>query len=126
MRFEDLTAWQKARALTNATYALCKEKPLSNDFGLRDQLQRAAVSAMTNLAEGFERTHATEKVQFWHVARASAGEVRSLLYVVQDNGLASIDRSQAVQRLAIEVSALTKGLINSFRRPRGSRMKDEG
>ncbi|MFN8625570.1 MAG: four helix bundle protein [Candidatus Binatia bacterium] len=115
MRFEDLTAWQKARELTNAVYALCKHKPLSSDFGLRDQLQRAAVSAMTNLAEGFERSHATEKLQFWNMARASAGEVRSLVYVVRDNGLAADDTSQAVQALADEVGALNKGLIKSFK-----------
>jgi hypothetical protein len=55
MQFEDLMAWQKARELTNGIYRICKTPPLKNDFGLRDQLQRAAVSAMTNLAESFER-----------------------------------------------------------------------
>ncbi|MGA2685549.1 MAG: four helix bundle protein [Verrucomicrobiota bacterium] len=55
MQFEDLKAWQKARDLTNGVYQICRMSPLKNDFGLRDQLQRAAVSAMTNLAEGFDR-----------------------------------------------------------------------
>jgi len=114
MKFEDLTAWQKARELTNSIYSMCKSKPLATDYGLRDQLQRAAVSAMTNLAEGFERAHSTEKLQFWNVSRASAGEVRSLLYVVSDNKLAASETVQKVQGLATEVSALTKGLINSF------------
>ena len=115
MKFEELTAWQRARELTNEVYALCRETPLANDFGLRDQLQRAAVSAMTNIAEGFERSHSVEKLQYWNVARASAGEVRSLLYVVMDNQLAPLDMIDRVQRLAPEVSALTKGLINSFK-----------
>ena len=82
MRFEDLKAWQKARELMNGIYRICKIVPLKSDFGLRDQLQRAAVSAMTNLAEGFERVGEGEKLQFWNIARASAGEVKSLLYVM--------------------------------------------
>ena len=118
MQFEDLKAWQKARELTNGVYRVCKTAPLKNDFGLRDQLQRAAVSAMTNLAEGFERVGEGEKLQFWNIARASAGEVKSLLYVVCDNGLADEAAVQNLQALAIEVSALTQGLVNSFNKRR--------
>jgi four helix bundle protein len=114
MQFEDLKAWQKARELTNGIYRICRATPLKNDFGLRDQLQRAAASAMTNLAEGFERIGPGEKLQFWNVARASAGEVKSLLYIVHDNQLAEKASVQNLQALAIEVSALTQGLINSF------------
>jgi len=54
-KFEDLVAWQKARELTKQIYRLTSKKPFSNDFGLRDQIQRASVSIMSNLAEGFER-----------------------------------------------------------------------
>lgn len=114
MVFEDLKAWQKARDLTNGTYAICKISPLKTDFGVRDQLQRAAVSAMTNLAEGFERVGEGEKLHFWNIARASAGEVKSLLYVVRDNQLADETSAQKLQALATEVSALTQGLVNSF------------
>jgi len=114
MQFEDLKAWQKARELTNGIYRICQAPLLKNDFGLRDQLQRAAVSAMANLAEGFERTGPGEKLQFWNVARASTGELKSLLYVVHDNQLAETAAVQNLQALAIEVSALTQGLINSF------------
>ena len=114
MQFEDLKAWQKARDLTNGVYRLCRTAPLKTDFGLRDQLQRAAVSAMANLAEGFERANAGEKLQFWNVARASAGEVKSLLYVILDNHLAQGETGTQLQALAVEVSALTQGLINSF------------
>jgi four helix bundle protein len=118
MQFEDLKAWQKARELTNGIYRVCQAPLLKNDFGLRDQLQRAAVSAMTNLAEGFERTGPGEKLQFWNVARASAGEVKSLLYAVQDNRLADEATVQKLKTLATEVSALTQGLINSFNKRR--------
>jgi four helix bundle protein len=120
MQFEDLKAWQKARELTNGIYAICKAAPLKNDFGLRDQLQRAAVSAMTNLAEGFDRVGEGEKLQFWNIARASAGEVKSLLYVVRDNQLANEVSLQKLKTLATEVSALTQGLINSFNRHHAS------
>lgn len=116
MRFEDLVAWQKARELTNGIYRICRMPPLDRDFGLRGQLQRAAVSAMTNLAEGFERINGREKLQFWNVARASAGEVKSLLYVVRDNQLIDFQTGQNLQSLATEVSALTQGLINSYSR----------
>jgi four helix bundle protein len=118
MQLEDLKAWQKARELTNGIYRICKAAPLKNDFGLRDQLQRAAVSAMTNLAEGFDRAGEGEKLQFGNVARASAGEVKSLLYVVRDNELAEEASIQKLQSLAIEVSALTQGLVNSFNKRR--------
>jgi four helix bundle protein len=114
VQYEDLKAWQKARELTNGVYRICKTVPLKNDFGLRDQLQRAAVSAMTNLAEGFDRNGPGEKLQFWNVARASAGEVKSLLYVVRDNQLAEEVVVKNLQAIAIEVSALTQGLMNSF------------
>jgi four helix bundle protein len=86
MMFEDLEAWQQARHLVNEIYSLTRENSsLSKDFGLTGQVQRAAVSIMSNVAEGFERTHLPEKIQFYNVARGSTGEVRSLLYVISDN-----------------------------------------
>jgi four helix bundle protein len=85
MRFEDLIAWKEARLLVKDIYSMCRDEMLGRDWGLRDQLQRASVSVMTNVAEGFERTGAQEKLQSYNIARASAGEVRSLLYVVEDN-----------------------------------------
>ncbi len=84
--FEDLEAWQQARQLVNEIYSLTRENSsLSKDFGLTGQVQRAAVSIMSNVAEGFERTHLPEKIQFYNVARGSTGEVCSLLYVISDN-----------------------------------------
>lgn len=116
MKFEDLKAWQKARELTNEVYRLGKQSPLNKDFGLKDQLQRAAVSVMANLAEGFERVHRAEKLQFWNVAKASAGEVKSLLYVVGDNALADVPTSERLRGLAAEASRLIAGLIASYAR----------
>ena len=86
MSFEDLDTWKRARELVRQVYALTRRGPASRDFALRDQIQRAAVSAMTNIAEGFERIHIAEKIQFYNIARASCGEVRSLVYVMLDVG----------------------------------------
>src|SRR5438067_10706609 len=85
-RFEDLVAWQKARELTREIYAVTRTGNFARDFGLRDQIQRASVSVMSNLAEGFERGKRTEFHQFSCIAKGSCGEVRSDLYVALDVG----------------------------------------
>jgi len=117
MKFEDLLAWQKARELTNAVYRVCRDKPLAADYSLRDQIQRAAVSAMNNLAEGFERQGKQEKWHFYNIAKGSAGEVKSICYIILDNALAPGDAVTAVQSLAAETSALIHGLMRSTKPP---------
>lgn len=86
-RFEELIAWQKARELTKAVYRITKQGAFAKDFGLSSQIQRAAVSVMSNIAEGFERHRRTEFHQFLSTAKASCAEVRSQLYVAYDIGL---------------------------------------
>ena len=113
MRFEDLQAWKGARVLVRAIYGLCRQPALSKDYGLKDQIRRAAVSVMSNLAEGFERTHAVEKIQMYKVARASAGEVRSLLYVVEDQELADLDQLKVARQMVEETGSMITGLIRS-------------
>jgi four helix bundle protein len=83
--FEELEIWQEARRLTQAIYQLTKREKFSRDFSLRDQIQRAAVLVISNIAEGFERGGNQEFVQFLYVAKASCGEVRSQLYVAVDH-----------------------------------------
>ncbi len=83
-RFEDIVAWQGARALVKDVYQVTGCGPFARDFGLRDQVQRAAVSVMSNIAEGYERDNDREFRHFLAIAKASAGEVRSLLYVALD------------------------------------------
>jgi four helix bundle protein len=83
-RFEDLEVWRDARKLVSCVYATTGKGSLSKDFGLKDQLQRAAVSIMSNIAEGFERGNRKEFIRFLVIAKASAGEVRSLAYVACD------------------------------------------
>ena len=112
-RFEDLLAWQEARALTRAVYASTAKGALSRDFGLRDQLQRAAVSVMSNIAEGFERTGRLEKLQYMNIARASCAEVKSLLYVCLDNGALAAGSAINLQSQCTQISRLLSGLIRS-------------
>jgi four helix bundle protein len=111
--FEDLEAWKSARELTNLTYGFFRRLPASRDFGLRDQVQRAAVSAMTNVAEGFERLHLQEKIQFYNIARASCGEVRSLAYVMRDAGYISDAEHRQLKHHAIHSGSLITGLLRS-------------
>lgn len=86
-QFEDLEVWKEARRLTQIIYRLTKGEKFSKDFALRDQIQRAAVSIMSNIAEGFERGGNQEFIQFLYVAKASCGEVRSQIYVAFDKGI---------------------------------------
>ncbi|MBU6401161.1 MAG: four helix bundle protein [Verrucomicrobia bacterium] len=112
-RFEDLLAWQEARGLTREVYALAPQTPLNRDFGLRDQLQRAAVSVMSNTADGFERTGRQEKLHFMNIARASCAEVKSLLYVCLDNRyLGPLDVTE-LQTRCTKIGRLLSGLIRS-------------
>jgi len=112
--FEDLEAWQQARQLDNEIYSLTRENSsLSKDFGLTGQVQRAAVSIMSNVAEGFERTHLPEKIQFYNIARGSTGEVRSLLYVISDNYPRSAPETERLRSTAISVGKLVSGLLRS-------------
>ena len=83
--FENSESWKSARALMNQVYALSQRAPLAKDFGLRDQLQRAAVSVMNNVAEGWESLHPAEKRQAYNYARRSCGEVRSMSYVLLED-----------------------------------------
>ncbi len=80
-RFEDLYAWQQARELVKLVYNVCRPW---KDYSLKDQIQRAAVSVLSNLAEGFERGTKDELIAFWYIARGSCGEVRAQLYVGLD------------------------------------------
>jgi four helix bundle protein len=85
-RFEDLVAWQKARVLTRDIYAMTRLPSFSRDFVLRDQICRASISVMSNIAEGFERYGPGEFQHFLSIAKGSCGEVRSQLYIALDAG----------------------------------------
>ena len=88
-RFEDIFAWQTAREITNQIYKVSSIGKFRTDFGLRNQIRRAAVSIMSNIAEGFESHTRSMFVRYLGIAKASAGEVRSQLYVALDMGYIS-------------------------------------
>jgi len=110
-RFEDIIAWQKARVLTLKLYLLFKD---NRDFSFRDQICRASVSVMNNIAEGFERNSDREFKQFLYIAKGSSGEVRSMLYLAAD--LKYIDNELFNELLESynEVSRLLSGLIKTL------------
>jgi len=110
-RFEDIVAWQQARILVREIYELTTRPQFARDYGLSDQIRRAAVSSMSNIVEGFERYSPRENLQYLSIARASSAEVRSLLYVALDVGY--IDEND-FERLMANASSLTR-LIASFR-----------
>src|ERR1700744_6558102 len=83
-QFEDLQVWQDARQVVNAVYTVSKTRAFRRDFGLCDQIRRAASSTISNIAEGFERGTRKEFIQFLNIAKGSNGEVRSQLYIARD------------------------------------------
>jgi four helix bundle protein len=92
--FEDLQIWKDARRLAKEVYGVTSGPKFSKDFNLRGQIRSAAVSVMSNIAEGFERSGNQEFAQFLHVAKGSCGEVRSQLYVALDQGYLSTSESE--------------------------------
>jgi four helix bundle protein len=117
-RFEDFIAWQKARVLTAAIYRVTNEGEFVHDFGLKDQIRRAAVSSMSNIAEGFERGRSTEFHQFLSIAKASCAEVRTQLYVAFDVGYLSLPIFDGLMAQATEVGLILGGLRLSVARRR--------
>jgi four helix bundle protein len=113
--FEDLNVCKQARQLTQETYRLTRTERFSRDFGLRDQMQRAAVSIMSNIAEGFERGGNQEFIQFLYVAKASCGEVRSQLYVALDQGYATPNEAEKLLQSFKRLSGMISNLISYLR-----------
>jgi len=119
-RVEDIQAWQKGRELVREIYKSCAEGSLVRDFGLRDQMRRAAVSSMSNVAEGFARKSDKEFARFLDMARGSAIEVQSLLYVALDVHYIDKLEFEKLNRLADEAASLIGGLTSYLRRARRS------
>ena len=103
--------------MVGEVYRITGTGVFSRDFGLRDQIRRAAVSVMSNIAEGFERYSRAEFRQFLSVARGSVGEVRSQLYVAFDLGYVDKQQFERLRGLCVEVGRLTGGLRSSIQDP---------
>ena len=119
-RFEELIAWQKARQLAKDVYMVSQSGKFASDFGLRDQIQRAVVSIMANIAEGFERNRAGEFHQFLSIAKASCAEVRSHLYIAFDIGYIEQAKFEKLLTQAEEVGRVIGGLRSAISRTRDS------
>ncbi len=99
-RFEEIQAWQTAREMTNSVYALTNQAGFNRDFGLRDQIRRAVISVMSNIAEGFESRTDVQFTNYLGMARASAGEVRAQLYIALDQGYLTKEKFEEMYALA--------------------------
>ena len=111
-KFEDIIAWQEARKLSRMVYKISTSGLLARDFGLRDQIQRASVSVMANIAEGFDCESNLEFARFLGIARRSSVEVQSLLYTALDIGY--ID--EVTFKTNYDQAYKTKGMINALKR----------
>lgn len=114
--FEDLEIWKEARHLTREIYTLCKDPKFSRDFSLRHQMQDAAVSIMSNIAEGFERGGNPEFIQFLYIAKGSCGEVRSQFYVALDQEYINQKVADSLLVILKRLSVMIKHLIDHLKR----------
>ena len=109
--FEDIQAWQKARELTRAIYKVSSADSFNKDFGLKDQIRRASVSVLSNIAEGFERNGSKEFLLFLSIAKGSAGEVRAQLYIAFDLEYISKTEFDDLSKLATDTSKMIGGFM---------------
>ena len=110
-KFEDVIAWQKAKELTVDIYSTFKD---NRDYAFRDQIQRASVSIMNNIAEGFERGSDADFKRFLYIAKGSCGEVRSMLYVAKELQYINNSTFANLHGSAVEISKTIAGLIKSL------------
>lgn len=115
-RFEEIEAWKAARELTREIYALTRQEAFSKDFGLRDQIQRASVSVMANIAEGFDGRSTREFIRFLGYAFRSATEVQSHLYVALDQEYLMKNEFGNLYQQAVETKKLINGFIRYLRK----------
>ena len=110
-QFEEIIAWKKARELTKSIYRIFHS---SRDYAFRDQIQRATISIMNNIAEGFERRGDKEFKQFLFIAKGSCGEVRSMCYVAYDLKYITTSEFQLLSESTIEISKILSGFIKTL------------
>jgi four helix bundle protein len=115
-RFEDLLCWQAARDLVKLVYLACEKGKLSRDFETRGQLKRAALSAMSNIAEGFGRRYSDKEfIRFLDISQGSAIEVKSVCYVLEDLNYLSPEEIASIRQRADDVTRLNLALIRHLR-----------
>ncbi len=124
-KFEDIESWKSARKLTNEVYKATSSGAFVRDFGLKDQIRRASVSILSNIAEGFERGNDKEFAYFLGIAKGSTAEVRAQLYVALDQGYLSVGSFEQLSAIAIEIGELLSGFIRYLKQStlRGNRYR---
>ena len=115
LKFEDIIAWQKALELSDLIYSHSNKEKFSKYFGLRDQMRRASISVISNIAEGFEREGNNQFIFFLLVAKASAGELRAQLYIARNQNYISMNEFEIINQKVIEVSKTISGFISYLR-----------
>ncbi len=110
-KFEDLHCWQSSRILAKEIFLICKTPPLSKDFGTQDQIRRASLSVMNNIAEGFNRYHRKEFKHFLDIAQSSAAEINSMLYLLEDINYVDSQTINKIRQLTKETQSQILGLI---------------
>jgi len=115
MKFEDLKCWQQARSLVNEVFKLASEPELSEEYTLKNQLCRAALSAMSNIAEGFARNSRGDFIRFLDYSQSSTQEAKSILYAIADLDLGSKRQVKSIQDKCDKVRGLTLGLLKHLR-----------
>jgi four helix bundle protein len=126
-RFEDLDVWQSAKELTNLIYLLSSSGTIARDFGLRDQMRRAAVSIMSNIAEGFESLTQAMFIQYLARAKGSAGELRAQLYIALEQEYMTHNEFQSALSLAETCSKQLASFIRYLEsQPNARRVREDG
>ncbi|MCX5782204.1 MAG: four helix bundle protein [Elusimicrobia bacterium] len=110
-KFEDLKVWSEARGLVKDIYSLTASSKLNKDFGLKEQIQRSAVSILPNISEGFERENNREFVLFLKYAKGSAGELRAQLYLVRDLDYINENQFSQAYKKIVTISKLLSGFM---------------
>ena len=114
--FEEIAAWKKARELTHDIYRLTGSGAFAKEYALRDQIRRASISVMSNIAEGFERDGKREFVQFLSIAKGSAGELRAQLCIAFDQGYIDTETFGRLDGISREIGKMIGSLIDYLRR----------
>ena len=121
--FEDLNAWQQARCLNKEIYRISSRGTFGRDFALRDQIRRASISISSNIAEGFERNGRKEFLNFLSIAKASAGEVRSQLFLARDLEYIEEPEFNSIRELLLQTSKMIWGMMEYLRKSEVEGMK---
>lgn len=125
--FEDLRVWQRAKDLAKEIYLITQKGKFAKELSLKSQIQRAAVSIASNIAEGFERGSKTEFIQFLYIAKGSAGEVRTQLHIAREVGLIPQEEFDRLNDLVRTIGGMLFNLIQYLKssKIKGEKFKQE-